>query len=419
MINDSKKSFDVLKERGYVYQATNEEKIKEMLNGGEPKTFYLGIDPTADSLHIGHFFALTMVRRLQKMGHHPIIVIGGATALIGDPTGKKDMRKMLTKEQVAHNKAEVKELVKRFVEVDGENPALILDNAEWINPESYIDFMRNIGVHFNVNKMLATDCYKNRLEQGGLTFLEMGYMLMQAYDFVYLNEKYECTLEIGGSDQWANMIAGVELARKMDFANEKEDRGLQTLTCPLLVKADGEKMGKTASGTLWVSREKTTVYDFYQMFMNSFDEDVERLLSFFSDYEIEDIKKMCKEDIRSAKKLMAFEVTKLVHGEEEALKVKKASEDIFYGKGTSVEMPNYTIDFSEIKPGIDLADLMVKIQMAKSKSEVRRLLEQGGIYLNEKRVDDNPKIVTESDIVDNEMVLRRGKKNYMKVLVKR
>lgn len=414
-----KKAFDVLKERGYVYQATNEEKIKEMLNGGEPKTFYLGIDPTADSLHIGHFFALTMVRRLQKMGHHPIIVIGGATALIGDPTGKKDMRKMLTKEQVAHNKAEVKELVKRFVEVDGENPALILDNAEWINPESYIDFMRNIGVHFNVNKMLATDCYKNRLEQGGLTFLEMGYMLMQAYDFVYLNEKYGCTLEIGGSDQWANMIAGVELARKMDFANEKEDRGLQTLTCPLLVKADGEKMGKTASGTLWVSREKTTVYDFYQMFMNSFDEDVERLLSFFSDYEIEDIKRMCKEDIRSAKKLMAFEVTKLVHGEEEALKVKKASEDIFYGKGTSVEMPNYTIDFSEIKPGIDLADLMVKIQMAKSKSEVRRLLEQGGIYLNEKRVDDNPKIVTESDIVDNEMVLRRGKKNYMKVLVKR
>ena len=416
---DIKKSFDVLKERGYIYQATNEEKIKEMLNSGEPKTFYLGIDPTADSLHIGHFFALTMVSRLQKMGHHPIIVIGGATALIGDPSGKKDMRKMLTKEQVAHNKAEVKELVKRFVEVDGENPALILDNADWINPESYIDFMRNIGVHFNVNKMLATDCYKNRLEQGGLTFLEMGYMLMQAYDFVYLNEKYGCTLEIGGSDQWANMVAGVDLARKMDFANEKEDRGLQAVTCPLLVKADGEKMGKTASGTLWVSREKTTVYDFYQMFMNSFDEDVERLLSFFSNYEIEDIKKMCKEDIRNAKKIMAFEVTKLVHGEEEALKVRKASEDIFYGKGTSIEMPNYTIDLSEIKPGIDLADLMVKVQMAKSKSEVRRLLEQGGIYLNEKRVDESPRIITESDIVDNELVLRRGKKNYMKVLIKR
>ena len=219
-----KKVFEMLKERGYVYQATNEERIKEMLDSKEPITFYLGIDPTADSLHIGHFFALTMVRRLQKMGHHPIIVIGGATALIGDPSGKKDMRKMLTKEQVAYNKAEVKELVKKFVEVEGDNPAIILDNAEWINPESYIDFMRKIGVHFNVNKMLATDCYKNRLEEGGLTFLEMGYMLMQAYDFVYLNEKYNCTLEIGGSDQWANMVAGVELARKMDYANKKEDR---------------------------------------------------------------------------------------------------------------------------------------------------------------------------------------------------
>ena len=216
-----KKTFEILKERGYVYQATNEEKIKEMLNSDLHKTFYLGIDPTADSLHIGHFFALTLVRRLQKMGHHPIIVVGGATALIGDPTGKKDMRKMLTKEQVEHNKREVKELVKKFVEVDGDNPALILDNSEWINPESYIDFMRKIGVHFNVNKMLATDCYKNRLEEGGLTFLEMGYMLMQAYDFVYLNEHYGCTLEIGGSDQWANMVAGVELARKMDFANGK------------------------------------------------------------------------------------------------------------------------------------------------------------------------------------------------------
>ena len=305
-----RKVFEMLKERGYVYQATNEEKIKEMLNSDEPKTFYLGIDPTADSLHIGHFFALTMVRRLQKLGHHPIILIGGATALIGDPSGKKDMRKMLTKEQVEHNKAEVKELVKRFVDVDGDNPALILDNSEWINPQSYIDFMRNIGVHFNVNKMLATDCYKNRLEEGGLTFLEMGYMLMQAFDFVHLNEAYKCVLEIGGSDQWANMVAGADLARKIDFANGKEDRGLQALTCPLLIKADGEKMGKTASGTLWISREKTTVYDFYQMFMNSYDEDVERLLSFFSDYEIEDIKRMCKEDIRNAKKIMAFEVTR-------------------------------------------------------------------------------------------------------------
>ncbi len=411
-----KKAFDVLKERGYVYQATNEEKIKEMLNGGETKTFYLGIDPTADSLHIGHFFALTMVRRLQKMGHHPIIVIGGATALIGDPTGKKDMRKMLTKEQVAHNKAEVKELVKRFVEVDGENPALILDNAEWINPESYIDFMRNIGVHFNVNKMLATDCYKNRLEQGGLTFLEMGYMLMQAYDFVYLNEKYGCTLEIGGSDQWANMVAGVELARKMDFANEKEDRRLQTLTCPLLVKADGEKMGKTASGTLWVSREKTTVYDFYQMFMNSFDEDVERLLSFFSDYEIEDIKRMCKEDIRSAKKLMAFEVTKLVHGEEEALKVKKASEDIFSNKGNSDNTETKKVSKEILKEAINVVEVLMLSGIFESKSEARRLIDQNGVSINNNKVTSTDMLI-DMNLLDNDaLLIQKGKKKFIKLI---
>lgn len=410
-----KKAFNILKERGYVYQATNEEIIKNMLNSSEPKTFYLGIDPTADSLHIGHFFALTMVRRLQKIGHHPIIVIGGATALIGDPTGKKDMRKMLTKEQVEHNKKEVKELVKRFVEVEGENPALILDNSEWINPESYIDFMRNVGIYFNVNKMLATDCYKNRLEQGGLTFLEMGYMLMQAYDFVYLNEKYGCTLEIGGSDQWANMVAGVELARKMDFANEKEDRGLQALTCPLLVKADGEKMGKTASGTLWVSREKTTIYDFYQMFMNSFDEDVERLLSFFSDYEIEDIKKMCKEDIRNAKKVMAFEVTKLVHGEEEALKVKKASEEIFNNKGNSdnTEAINLSKDILKEKPNV--VDILMLSGIFESKSEIRRLIEQNGISINGVKVTSINMQISIDLLKDNAILIQKGKKKFIRI----
>lgn len=409
------KAFDILKERGYVYQATNEDKIKELLNSTEPQTFYLGIDPTADSLHIGHFFALTMVRRLQKMGHHPIIVIGGATALIGDPTGKKDMRKMLTKEQVAHNKAEVKELVKRFVEVEGDNPALILDNAEWINPESYVDFMRNIGVHFNVNKMLATDCYKNRLEQGGLTFLEMGYMLMQAYDFVYLNEKYGCTLEIGGSDQWANMVAGVDLARRMDFMDEKEDRGLQALTCPLLVKADGEKMGKTASGTLWVSREKTTVYDFYQMFINSFDEDVERLLSFFSDFEIEDIKRMCKEDIRNAKKIMAFEVTKLVHGEEEALKVKKASEEIFSNKGNSDNTETIEISKDVIAQGINVIEILMLSNLFESKSEARRLIQQNGIKINGEKVTDINMIIDSGQLDNNTLLIQKGKKNFKKL----
>ena len=412
-----KKSFDILKERGYVYQATNEEKIKEMLNTEESKTFYLGIDPTADSLHIGHFFALTMVRRLQKMGHHPIIVIGGATALIGDPSGKKDMRSMLTKDIVAHNKAEVKELVKRFVDIDGDNPAKILDNSEWINPESYIDFMRNIGVHFNVNKMLATDCYRNRLEQGGLTFLEMGYMLMQAYDFVFLNENYGCALQIGGSDQWANMLAGVDLARKMDFANGKTDRSLQTLTCPLLVKADGEKMGKTASGTLWVSRDKTTVYDFYQMFINSYDEDIERLLSFFSDYEIEDIKRMCKEDIRNAKKEMAFEVTKLVHGEEEALKVRKASEEIFENKGVSDNTETIEIELSLVEEGINIVELLIRTNLFSSKSEARRMVEQRGISINNEKIDDPTAIITLNYFNNNNLIIQKGKKQFRKIII--
>lgn len=411
-----RKVFEMLKERGYVYQATNEEKIKETLNSDEPKTFYLGIDPTADSLHIGHFFALTMVRRLQKLGHHPIILIGGATALIGDPSGKKDMRKMLTKEQVEHNKAEVKELVKRFVDVDGDNPALILDNSEWINPQSYIDFMRNIGVHFNVNKMLATDCYKNRLEEGGLTFLEMGYMLMQAFDFVHLNETYGCVLEIGGSDQWANMVAGADLARKIDFANGKEDRGLQALTCPLLIKADGEKMGKTASGTLWISREKTTVYDFYQMFMNSYDEDVERLLSFFSDYEIEDIKRMCKEDIRNAKKIMAFEVTKLVHGEEEALKVQQASEEIFSNKGNSQNTDTIELSKDVLNNNSNVIDVLMLSGIFESKSETKRLIEQNGVSINGEKVKSIDMIITEDMLEDNALLIQKGKKKFIKML---
>ena len=411
-----RKVFEMLKERGYVYQATNEEKIKETLNSDDAKTFYLGIDPTADSLHIGHFFALTMVRRLQKLGHHPIILIGGATALIGDPSGKKDMRKMLTKEQVEHNKAEVKELVKRFVDVDGDNPALILDNSEWINPQSYIDFMRNIGVHFNVNKMLATDCYKNRLEEGGLTFLEMGYMLMQAFDFVHLNETYGCVLEIGGSDQWANMVAGADLARKIDFANGKEDRGLQALTCPLLIKADGEKMGKTASGTLWISREKTTVYDFYQMFMNSYDEDVERLLSFFSDYEIEDIKRMCKEDIRNAKKIMAFEVTKLVHGEEEALKVQQASEEIFSNKGNSQNTDTIELSKDVLNNNSNVIDVLMLSGIFESKSETKRLIEQNGVSINGEKVKSIDMIITEDMLEDNALLIQKGKKKFIKML---
>ncbi|MBO5121253.1 MAG: tyrosine--tRNA ligase [Bacilli bacterium] len=408
-----KKLFDILKERGYIKDLTHEQEIIDLLNG-EPFTFYLGIDPTADSLHIGHFFALTMFRWLQDFGHKGIVLVGGATALIGDPTGKSDMRKMLSKEEVAHNKAEVKELVKRFVKTDGDNPAIIVDNADWISDKNYIDFMRDIGVHFNVNNMLQADCYKKRLENGGLTFLEMGYMLMQAFDFVHLNKEFDCKLQIGGSDQWGNIIAGVDLSRKIGFSEGKKIDPLFGLVCPLLIKADGEKMGKTATGTLWVSRDKTSTFEFFQAWMNSFDEDVERSLSFFTRMEIEDIKELCKKDIREAKKLLAFEVTKLVHGEEEAIKARKTSEELFSNKGISDNMP--TITLPKEKLDINIVDLLVETNLVTSKSEARRLIEQNGISINQIKVNSVNDLITNNNLTENFIIIQKGKKVFLKVI---
>ena len=408
-----KKLFDILKERGYIKDLTHEQEIIDLING-EPMTFYLGIDPTADSLHIGHFFALTMFRWLQDFGHKGIVLVGGATALIGDPTGKSDMRKMLSKEDVEHNKKEVKELVKRFVKTDGDNPAIIVDNADWICDKTYVDFMRDVGVHFNVNNMLSTDCYKKRLEQGGLTFLEMGYMLMQAFDFVHLNKEFGCKLQIGGSDQWGNIIAGVDLSRKIGFSEDKKIDPLFGLVCPLLIKADGEKMGKTATGTLWVSRDKTSTFEFFQAWMNSFDEDVERSLSFFTRLEITEIKELCKKDIREAKKLLAFEVTKLVHGEEEAIKAKNTAEELFQNKGISKDMPTITLN-NELN--IHIVDLLVKTNLVTSKSEARRLIEQNGISINQQKVTLE-KVITKEDLTEDFIVIQKGKKVFLKVIFK-
>ena len=404
-----KKLFDILKERGYVKDLTHEQDIIDLVNG-EPMTFYLGIDPTADSLHIGHFFALTLFRWLQDFGHHGIILIGGATALVGDPTGKSDMRKMLSKEEVIHNKAEVKELVKRFVRTDGDNPAIIVDNADWICDKNYIDFMRDIGVHFNVNTMLNADCYKKRLENGGLTFLEMGYMLMQAFDFVHLNKEFGCRLQIGGSDQWANILAGVDLSRKIGFSEGVKIDPLFGWTCPLLIKADGEKMGKTSSGTLWVSRDKTTPFDFYQAWINSFDEDVERCLSFFTRMEISNIKELCSKDIREAKKVLAFEVTKLVHGEDEALKAQETALDLFSNKGISDNMPTVTIS----SVPINILDLLLEVNLVSSKSEARRLILQNGISINQVKEDNVDRIFTIEDF-KNDLIIQKGKKVFIRV----
>lgn len=407
--------FEVLKERGYIYQATHEDKIREALNG-EPITFYLGIDPTADSLHIGHFFALMMFRYLQDAGHKGILVIGGATALIGDPSGKSDMRKMLTKEEVNHNLEEVKTLVKRFVKTDGDNPAVILSNAEWMKDYSFVDFMRDIGIHFNVNTMIASENYANRLKEGGLTFLEMGYMLMQSYDFMFLNKKYGCKLQIGGSDQWANIVGGINLLRKSNFVNDNDEDKIYGLTCPLLMTKEGKKMGKTESGTLWVASDKTTVYDFYQYFYNVKDEDTETLLRLFTRVPLEQIVDLCNSDIIAAKRLMAYEITKLVHGKEEADKVVTAVKELFSNKVASDNIPKVELSNDIISEDINIVDFLILTNFINSKSEAKRLITQGGICVNNEKVENTQQMITNKDIKNEGIILKRGKKNYLKVV---
>ena len=404
-------AFEQLEKRGFIFQTTHLEETKKLLKE-KPITFYIGIDPTADDLHIGHFFGLQMARILQDCGHRCIILVGGATALIGDPTNKTDMRKMLSKEEVARNAQEISGIIKRFVRIDGDNPAIVVDNADWLKPISYVDFLRDVGVHFNINEMLSKDLYKNRLEKGGLTFMEMGYMLMQAFDFLHLNDKFGCVLQIGGSDQWGNICAGVELSRKINFKDGTTRPLMMGLTCPLLTNADGVKMGKTEKGTLWVSREKTSAFEFFQHFVNCYDADVERLLRFFTKIDVEDIKKMCKEDIVKAKKVMAFEVTKLVHGEEEALKAQETAKNLFENRSINTEnMPTENIACVD---KINILDLLAKLSIIKSKSEAKRLIEQGGIEI------DNIKKTNINEIIDltnkKEIIVKKGKKTFVKVV---
>lgn len=414
--------FNYLKERGYVYQMTNEEEIKKLVDGKEPFTFYLGIDPTADSLHIGHFFALMMFRLLQNQGHHGILVIGGATALVGDPTGKSDMRKMMTKETVAHNVEEVKALARRFIKTDGDNPALILDNSDWINQHTYVDFMRKIGVHFNVAKMLASEAYAKRMENGGLTFLEMGYMLMQAYDFVYLNRQYGCSLEIGGSDQWGNIVAGTELSRKMNIHDEGKSHTERPdtfgLTCPLLMTKEGKKMGKTESGTLWVARDKTTPFAFYQYFYNVADADVPMLLNLFTDIPSDEIRDLCAKDIIEAKRRMAYEVTKLVHGEEDAQKAIEAAKTLF-SKGDNFDnVPTKEMELSKIQNGVKLVDFVCEVGFFASKGEARRMIQQGGLSVNGTKVTNVDEVLTADSVQKDSILLQRGKKNFLRIVLK-
>ena len=408
--------FEHLKERGFVYQMTNEDEVKKLCNG-DPISVYVGIDPTADSLHIGHFFSLLMLRKFQQAGHRPIVLLGGATAMIGDPSGRNDMRNMVTDDFVKNNFEKIKATINKAVNLEGENPAIIVNNADWIRGYDYVDFMRDIGQHFNVNHMLASDACSSRLKAGGLTFLEMGYMLIQAYDFVHLNRTYNCKLEIGGSDQWGNIVAGAELGRKLNFLEGKNPEAFQALTCPLLTDSNGKKMGKTSKGALWISKEKTSPYDFYQYFVNVDDKDVVKLLKLFTNYAVEDIEELAQKDIREAKKLMAFEITKLIHGEEDANEAVKASQALFGGGVDLSSVPTVSVSKQDFENGVRVLEIAQKGNLIASISEGRRLLQQGAILLNNEKVSDPNKTLTENDFAEGHALIKKGKKAFVKVVV--
>ena len=391
--------YEFLKTRGLLYQSTNEEQLAKLLDG-EPITFYLGIDPTANSLHIGHLCSLRTFRYLQEAGHRGVLVVGGATAQVGDPSGRQDMRTMLDKNSVQNNVNQVVNFSKRFIKTDGDNPAIVVSNNDWMSKYSYVDFLRDVGTYFSVNVMLSAEAYKKRLSSGGLTFLEMGYMPIQAHDFEHLNNEYDCVLQIGGSDQWGNMCAGVELVRR------KSGKSLNVMTTPLLLNAQGEKMGKTSGGALWVDEGRVGVYDFYQYFINVDDRDVEKLLCWFSDFSISQIKNLVQGDIRNAKRVMAFEVTKLVHGEENAKLAQKTADEIFSGKGNSENMNTVELGENILANGVNICDLLVMTNLTKSKGEARRLIEQGGIFVNDKKVESFDIVVKSNEHI----ILRKGKR---------
>lgn len=397
-----------LEKRGYIEQITHDKELRDEMNK-KSISFYLGIDPTADSLHIGHFIALMVASHMQKAGHRPIILVGGGTATIGDPSGKTDMRKMMTKEIIDHNVEALKKQIEKFVTFDGENAAILVNNADWLLDLKYIDFMREIGTKFSVNRMLAAECYKNRLETG-LTFFEMGYMLMQSYDFLYLHDKYGCELQIGGNDQWSNIIGGVELIRKI---GAEDSYGL---TFKLLTTAEGKKMGKTEKGALWLNPEKTSPYDFYQYWRNIGDTEVRKVLSmltFLPMEKVEELSSYQDEKINEAKKIAAFEITKLIHGEEEAIKAEEASNALFGNGGNIDAIPSTKFESTDIS----ILDAIVLSGVASSKGQAKQLISQGGITLNDEKIEDIGYRLSDKDFKDGYAILRKGKKVFHKLEV--
>ena len=400
---------DTLLERGYIKQFTHEEETRELLEK-EKITFYIGFDPTADSLHVGHFITMMFMAHMQRAGHRPIALIGGGTAMVGDPSGKTDMRKMLTKEEIENNVASIKKQMEKFIDFS-DDKAILANNADWLLKLNYVDFLREVGVHFSVNRMLTAECFKKRLEKG-LSFLEFNYMLMQGYDFYVLNQKYNCKMELGGDDQWSNMIAGVELVRR------KAQGQAMAMTCTLLTNSQGQKMGKTVGGALWLDPKKTSPYDFYQYWRNVDDADVEKCLRLLTFVPMDEIKKLAALEgaaINEAKKVLAFEVTKLIHGEEEAKKAQSAAESLFGAGGNMDNVPTVKIENEQV--GSLLLDILVAGKIIPSKAEGKRLVQQGGLSLNGEKVTDIKRTLNKEDFEDGVALIKRGKKNFNKIII--
>lgn len=404
--------FDEFKARGMIAQCTNEDEVKRLFEN-EKLTFYIGFDPTADSLHIGHFIQLKIMAHMQRAGHRPIAVFGGGTAMIGDPTGKNDMRKMMTKETIEHNVECFKKQMSRFIDIS-DGKALFINNADWLMNMNYIDYLREVGPHFTISRMLAAECYKSRLEKG-LTFMEFNYMTMQSYDFYRLYSDYGCTLEFGGDDQWSNIIGGVELIRR------KTGKEVYGLTFKLLLTSEGKKMGKTEKGALWLDPEKTSPYDFYQYWRNIDDADVincMKMLTFMPLSEIAEYEKLEGSEINRAKEKLAYEVTAVIHGEDEARKAEESAKKVFAAGGVSDDMPTTELSAADFTDGkIFVSDLLVKAKLAPSKGEAKRLIQQGGVLINDSKAERFDAFVTFEEIGES-LIIKKGKKTYHRIVLK-
>ena len=402
--------YDELVARGLIAQVTDEEEIKELINEGKA-VFYIGFDPTADSLHVGHFMALCLMKRLQMAGNKPIALIGGGTAMIGDPSGRSDMRQMMTTETIKHNCDCFKKQMSRFIDFS-DGKALMVNNADWLVDLNYIDVLRDVGSHFSVNRMLTAECYKQRMEKG-LSFLEFNYMIMQSYDFYILYQKYGCNMQFGGDDQWSNMLGGTELIRR------KLGKDAYAMTINLLLNSEGKKMGKTQSGAVWLDPEKTSPYEFYQYWRNVSDEDVLKcikMLTFLPLEEIEEMESWEGSQLNRAKEILAFELTNLVHGGEEAKKAEESAKALFSGKNAS-DMPTASVLEADLRDGkIDILGLLVKSSLAASRAEARRNVEQGGVTVNGEKVTDIRKDYSPEELMAEDFILKRGKKKFCKII---